>query len=493
MSQSEQVTSTLTIDRIYAEARLPGRYAARRPEAQAGDHPFSCALSMPKDPRAYVDVLRPAGEFSKQFSTKGVSVLVTSRRQSTAEAARIFVAQPAGNRHGNSTEPAGLRDVERAGDVSHRASQAAAVSGLRVGDIVEVRSAAEILDTLDERGCTGSLPFMPEMLRFCNKRLTVYKRADKTCDTIGKTGGRRLLNTVHLTDGESGDGVRCDGTGHGGCEAGCLIFWNEAWLKGPESKMSGLEDDEAQSSNHAQQNSLDVRLRKAATARQARPGGAPVYRCQATQLKAYTTPLQWWDVRQYVRDLAAGNVHVRQLIAALAFCAYRRLVKFGVGYRLLVGLYNWLQSRRGQPPWPYIQGRLQATPLAELNLQPGELVRVKPLVEIVATLDVHNRNRGMLFAPEMVRFCGGTYKVLRPVHRIIDEKRGEMLEFSNSCVILQNVYCLTEFSERRVFCPRSIYPFWRDIWLERIGSSPVASDIRTHSGKLQHPGTYVRP
>src|SRR5438270_4210107 len=23
----------------------------------------------------------------------------------------------------------------------------------------------------------------------------------------------------------------CDGTSHGNCDAGCLLFWNEAWLK----------------------------------------------------------------------------------------------------------------------------------------------------------------------------------------------------------------------------------------------------------------------
>jgi hypothetical protein len=41
--------------------------------------------------------------------------------------------------------------------------------GLRVGDWVEVRSAAEIFATLDERGCLDALPFMPEMLSYCGK------------------------------------------------------------------------------------------------------------------------------------------------------------------------------------------------------------------------------------------------------------------------------------------------------------------------------------
>ena len=48
---------------------------------------------------------------------------------------------------------------------------------LRVGEIVEVRSEAEILATLDERGELDGLPFMPEMLDFCGRRFRVHKLA----------------------------------------------------------------------------------------------------------------------------------------------------------------------------------------------------------------------------------------------------------------------------------------------------------------------------
>ena len=100
--------------------------------------------------------------------------------------------------------------------------------GLRVGEVVEVRGAEEIRATLDEHGCLDSLPFMPEMLQFCNKQFTVYKRADKTCDTIDKTGGRRLFNTVQVAPSRQTEGMRCDGAAHGGCEASCLLFWERS-------------------------------------------------------------------------------------------------------------------------------------------------------------------------------------------------------------------------------------------------------------------------
>src|SRR5215470_13175047 len=90
---------------------------------------------------------------------------------------------------------------------------------LAIGDVVEVKPAEQILAGLDERGELDALPFMPEMLQFCGQRFVVDKIAFKTCDTVSWTGLRRLTDTVHLA------GVRCDGRAHGGCQAGCLIFW----------------------------------------------------------------------------------------------------------------------------------------------------------------------------------------------------------------------------------------------------------------------------
>ena len=41
--------------------------------------------------------------------------------------------------------------------------------GYRAGDWAEVKSADEILASLDERGCLDGLPFMPEMLQYSDK------------------------------------------------------------------------------------------------------------------------------------------------------------------------------------------------------------------------------------------------------------------------------------------------------------------------------------
>ena len=94
----------------------------------------------------------------------------------------------------------------------------------RVGDWVEVLSPEEVLQTLDDKGAVGNMPFMPEMLKFAGKRLQVSASAHKACDTIDSYRNREVEDAVHL-------GVRCDGSAHGGCQAGCLLFWKEAWLE----------------------------------------------------------------------------------------------------------------------------------------------------------------------------------------------------------------------------------------------------------------------
>src|SRR6266849_10968786 len=95
----------------------------------------------------------------------------------------------------------------------------------RAGSWVVVKSREEILSSLDKSGELDALPFMAEMLQYCGQTLQVSAVAHKTCDTINKTGGRRIANAVHL------NGIRCDGSAHGNCQAGCLVFWKTEWLR----------------------------------------------------------------------------------------------------------------------------------------------------------------------------------------------------------------------------------------------------------------------
>jgi hypothetical protein len=319
------------------------------------------------------------------------------------------------------------------------------VKGLRVGDLVEVRSAEEILETLDDRGELENLPFMPEMLKYCGQRLTVQKVAHKLCDTISRSGIRRLDNTVHLTNS------RCDGASHGGCQTACLLYWKEAWLR-------RVEPGEQHSSTTGR---IDLPLLEISTRKESAPDGQPRYSCQATELlRAAPTCLPRRNVGQYVTDVKTGNVS-----------ALESLLGF------LVVLFNLLQhvSTRVLPrklwfrdglAWGFVTGRLVGrTPTAQLDLQPGEMVRIKSKEQIEATLDENRLNRGMGFDEEMSRYCGRTARVQGRVTKCIDEKTGELLTMKSPCITLEDIVCAGVYSGN---CPRQFIPFWREIWLERV-------------------------
>jgi hypothetical protein len=317
------------------------------------------------------------------------------------------------------------------------------VDGLRRGDLVEVRSPAEILATLDERGMLEQLPFMPEMLPYIGRRFVVAKRTDKLCDTICTTGSRRLPDAVLLED------LRCDGSGHDGCQAECRIVWKEAWLRrvSPGDQPAPPVDAEA----------LDrlARLARKNTRRKLGIDGQPAdcYTCQSTELfRASPQRLPTWDPRPYLGEYRSGNVGLGRFLKVMA-----RAVVFEPLRKL--GLRDYLPMRG--------PGRA-ATRRPPLGLQPGELVRVKSKDEIAATLGPDGRNRGLTFDWEMLPYCGGTYRVRQRVRRFIDESRAQMVELKTDAVTLDDVVCSGERSMIRWFCPRGIYPYWRESWLERV-------------------------
>jgi hypothetical protein len=333
---------------------------------------------------------------------------------------------------------------------------------LRVGDTVEILSEAEIRATLDENGELESLPFMPEMLRYCGQRLTVDKVAHKACDTISRTGMRRMENAVHLS------GVRCDGSGHGGCQAACLIYWKHAWLRkvdpaGPPSGTYPPPTPEA---------SRLLPLLTIATQRPPAEDGSEVYRCQATELlRAAPEQLPLRNLGQFVEDVRTGNAGVFWTIRAVLVAAYNRAQ--GVGKRLLPPRLQF----RGGRHWGFLRGTADKTPTVQTNLQPGDTVRIRSKEEVARTLNADLLNRGMGFDAEMARFCGRTARVARRVDQIIDERTGRMIRMRSPCIVLEDVICEGAFN---LSCPRSITPYWREVWLEKIDpDNPPARTERT--------------
>ncbi len=321
------------------------------------------------------------------------------------------------------------------------------VLDLRVGEVVEVRREQEILATLDERGELESLPFMPEMVQFCGRRFRVDKLALKSCDTVNWSGMYRMRNAVHL------EGLRCDGQAHGGCQAGCLLYWKEAWLKRVEME-DQLPRPPAPALGCTHETLLQATRRGPSTAEE-----DEAFSCQATELpRAAPTYVPAWDLRQYLADVRSGNAGAMAAVRTVLVGAFNE-------FQDLSGRFLPRMLRiRGGKRFPIIEGTLDKTPRGSLDLQPGERVRVKPKERIVATLDRNNRNRGMTFDPEMLKYCGREARVLRRVERIIDEKTGRMVRLKNPCIVLEGVVCTADYHR---LCPRGIYPYWREIWLER--------------------------
>jgi hypothetical protein len=315
---------------------------------------------------------------------------------------------------------------------------------------------------------------MPEMAMCCGQEFTVLKQVEKVNDLVDRTGLRRMKGAVIL------DGNRCNGSSHGGCQALCQSIWKEAWLiRAGSERGRSLERTPDGAANRAQSG-----LRRGPSCTEAdlfrscvgvANGTEQRFRCQQTEIKKASSYLAWWDPRQYWRDWWSGNVRAGEMVRATMFWFFRLAIRHNPGYRLLVPAYDRLQRLRGAEPYPYRVGTLDKTPVARLDLQPGEWVQVKSYDEILATLNANNKNRGLWFDAEMVKYCNGVYKVLCRVERIIDPKSGTMLKLENDCLTLDGV---TTRGDHHRFYPQNEYPFWREIWLRRAASTAHASETR---------------
>jgi hypothetical protein len=167
-------------------------------------------------------------------------------------------------------------------------------------------------------------------------------------------------------------------------------------------------------------------------------------------------------------------------------------LKLGGPLRLF---YDVFQGLRGGIPYPRRYGKLATgvrTPETNLGLEPGEWVRVKSYGQILATLDPLNKNRGLSFDAEMVPFCGRSFRVLKRVKRILNEKTGRLMVLNNACIILEGVVCEARYSECRLFCPRSIPSYWREIWLERLSEIRPLNSKQVGSKQFARQSVHTR-
>lgn len=303
------------------------------------------------------------------------------------------------------------------------------------GDLVEVRNADEIMQTLDENGTLDALPFMPEMIECCGSRFRVARRVEKVCVEGANSGIREFRNNdvVLLED------LRCPGSHHGGCQRSCMLFWKVAWLRRVAASDAG-------SDSHC----TTAKVAPAQCASLLRTHAGPDhFVCQSTELGSATRPLSRKQrVWKCWREVYTGNTSVRQMLL-----------------RIIAPVCRKLSARlTGRHP----VGERSRTPADALQLQPGDWVQVKSLREIVATLDPRGRNRGLPFGFDMTPFCGHTFRVKTRLDKMIVEATGKLRSVENT-VILDGVTCPCHYVIGG--CPRQECIYWREIWLRKVNKT----------------------
>jgi hypothetical protein len=297
---------------------------------------------------------------------------------------------------------------------------------LRPGDLVDVMTPDEILQTLDSEGTLDQMPFMPEMVQYCAKRFHVSRRIDKTCFY----GAVSTMREFRGDDVVTLDGLRCSGADHDGCQKACMIFWREAWLRKVQDNhpVQRVESDSI------------ARLR----ARLKTSTGPNTYFCQASQLWLATNHLpQWKRVLKCFSTVRAGNCTVWEMAERISVWLFWRIRRMF----------------RGQ----YARGNRKSTPAGSLNLHSGELVEVQPMEKITETTNARGYNRGLSFSPGMRLLCEQQRCVERKLEKIIVDGTGEMRQLHDT-VYLEGSYCSCAHVALGG-CPRGEFAYWREIWL----------------------------
>ena len=104
---------------------------------------------------------------------------------------------------------------------------------LRPGEVVRVKSQAQIVQTLDHRISNRGLSLCYEMMRCCGREAEVRHRVDRVIDE--STGVmREIADTVALSSmrgcGSLGEECLCKAE-PGDCPRGELMYWREIWLE----------------------------------------------------------------------------------------------------------------------------------------------------------------------------------------------------------------------------------------------------------------------
>jgi len=101
------------------------------------------------------------------------------------------------------------------------------------------------------------------------------------------------------------------------------------------------------------------------------------------------------------------------------------------------------------------------------RLEAGDFAEVLALDEIRATLDADRIHDGLKFLRPMEQHCGRTFRVMKRVRYVFDERERRMRK-SRSVVLLDGVMCDGAGMYGREGCDRSCFFFWKEAWLRKV-------------------------
>ncbi len=114
----------------------------------------------------------------------------------------------------------------------------------------------------------------------------------------------------------------------------------------------------------------------------------------------------------------------------------------------------------------------------KVKLRPGDLVMVKSPEEILDTLDSDGAVDHLPFMPEMIQFCGRTFRVAKRAVKTCyyGEASGMRTFRTDDVVLLENVRCSGGDHDG---CQKACLIFWRESWLRKVKEAPILAKIVT--------------
>ena len=201
----------------------------------------------------------------------------------------------------------------------------------------------------------------------------------------------------------------------------------------------------------------------AATRRPADPAapGEERYACQATELlRAAPERIPSWDVRQYVQDVRSGNAGALATIRTVA-----------------VGTLQRVPGRQPAPAAPAAAdpGRPQVSRSSRAASRRRRSTRsaCSPASGFGSSARRRSSRRSTSTTPTAA--CRSTGRCCPTAGRrpgccagssgSSTRRPAGCCSFKNPCIVLDDVTCTAAYHRQ---CPRGIYPYWREIWLERV-------------------------